>query len=477
MIVRQIEGPSSVTRKRVVVVGGGLAGLSAAECLARHYPQQFDISVLESKRITGGRAGSFNDPDSGDQVDYCQHVAMGCCTNFLGLMNRCGLSDQLHRYTRLRFLHPDVPESIFAPSRWLPPPFHLVSTLNALRYLDREQRRQIRRALFQLFRTPSESLTGILAGDWLREHGQSAKTIDAFWSVIVVSALGETTDFVSMAAVRKVFVDGFAASRGASDILVPKLPLADLIGTRLANRIRNLGVQVCEGHPVRAIEEAGEGALISLDNGVTRQADHVVVAVPWYAIASILPMGSVAHLEQFNEVPASPITGLHLWFDRQITQKPHAVMVGTTSQWLFRQPWAMPSEAGATYYQVVISASRDARSLSKETLVKTVVQELRAAFSDARDAKLLKSRIVTDPKSVFSIRPEFEAIRPATETIHGWLHLAGDWIATGWPATMEGAVISGRMAVASIARCESLPTPAIGDGLPRGWLARKLIKP
>ncbi|MGI9474339.1 MAG: hydroxysqualene dehydroxylase HpnE [Rubripirellula sp.] len=486
MTVDQTSRRLGESRKRVAIVGGGLAGLSAAETLARHYPGQFEIALFEAKRFTGGRAGSFDDPRTRSRVDYCQHVAMGCCTNFIALLQRCGLEDHLHRYTELQFLHPDFKPSTFAPSSWLPPPLHLASTLGALQYLTNNQRRQIRRGLWRIFRTSSHSLADVLANDWLSQHGQDADTIRDFWSVIAVSALGETLDVVSMAAVRKVFVDGFAAARGASDVLVPKLPLAELMGKYLTDRIRELGVEIREGCKVRSVEPRDSDAVVTSKDGGAQTFEHVVVAVPWYAIDSLLPKKCVPNTDCFVDVPASPITGVHLWFDRQITERPHAVLVGTAAQWLFRQPWE-PSAAGSEfadtalrsageYYQVVISASQKLRSLPKDALVGQVVEELMHAFPDARQARLLQSRVVTDPKSVFSIRPEFEAIRPPANTAHCCLHLAGDWIATGWPATMEGAVISGRMAASSIADREALELPGVDPGLLRGWLARLLIR-
>lgn len=480
---------ASHSARHVVIVGGGLAGLSAAETLASHFGDRLRITLLESKRTTGGRAGSFTDNLTGERVDYCQHVAMGCCTNFLALMQRSGLEDQFHRYAQLQFLHPDFPASDFAPSAWLPPPLHMAPTLSALKYLTSGQRREIRRGLSKLFRTSSQKLIDCVAEDWLLRHGQSSETIRDYWSVIVVSALGENIDAVSMHSVRKVFVDGFAAARGASDVLVPKLPLAELVGERLHHHIRGLGVKMQVGLASRSIQPDDSGATIVTADGDRIQADHVIAAVPWYAIAALLPDTAVPGLTAFRDIPPSPITGLHLWFSEQITDRPHAVLVGTAAQWLFRQPWEDRStqEVGTQspersesksgyYYQVVISASRSYRSMSKDELVSQVVDELRHAFPLCRGAKLLRSRVVTDPKSVFSIRPEFEAIRPPAETSCPSLHLAGDWIATGWPATMEGAVISGRMAAASLANQETWDPPSIDRGLRRGWLARLLIR-
>lgn len=471
-----VTDPAGTTnpKKRVLIVGGGLAGLATAECLARNHSDRFDINLLEAKRTTGGRAGSFQESKTGETVDYCQHVAMGCCTNFLGLLARQGLDDQLHRYTCLKFFHPEYPVSTFAPSRWLPAPFHLMPAFSNLRYLNRSQRRQIKHALFRLFRTSSEDLGDSLAKPWLESHGQDKTTIRDFWSVIVVSALGESIDRVSLAAVRKVFVDGFAAAHGASDVFVPKLPLVDLIGGQLTGAIEQLGVEVKRGQLVRQISTDKN---VTTADGEVFAADHVVAAVPWHAVNDLVPDKAVEKLECLAVAPTSPISGLHLWFDRQITDLPHAVLVGTVAQWVFRQPWEDKQASPGFYYQVVISASQSARCLPQQELIEIVLGELRHAFPEAQRANLLQSKVVTDPKSVFSITPEFEALRPPSRTRLPWLHLAGDWVATGWPATMESAVISGTMAAASIVQSEFGGNLEVEAGLPRGWLARTLIKP
>ena len=475
-ITRPVER-TTASKKRVLIVGGGLAGLATAEGLAGNYPDHFDILLLEAKRTTGGRAGSFQDNNTGGTVDYCQHVVMGCCTNFLSLLERQGLGGQLHRYSQLKFFHPDHPVSTFEPSRWLPAPFHLMPALAGLRYLNRVHRRQIKQALLRLFRTSSTELGDTLAEAWLEAHGQDKTTIENFWSVIVVSALGESIDRVSLAAVRKVFVDGFAAARGASDVLVPKLPLAELIGGQLTAAIERQGVEVKTGQMVRKISSDVKSALVTTADGLVHHADHVVVAVPWHTVSDMLPTGAVENMEDLATAPASPISGLHLWFDRQITKLPHAVMVGTIAQWVFRQPWQDDHTTAGFYYQVVISASQSARGLPKQELIENVIGELRHAFPEARKAELLQSKVVTDPKSVFSITPQFEEIRPPSRTGLRWLHLAGDWIATGWPSTMESAVISGRMAAASLVASELGGKLDVNAGLKRNWMTRQLIKP
>lgn len=484
--------------KRVVIVGGGLAGLSAAETLARGFGERFSVTVLEGKRIVGGRAGSFTDPASGETVDYCQHVAMGCCTNLIGLLDRCGLGDQMHRYTELEFHHPEHRPSRFAASRFLPPPLHLAGAIGSLRYLSAVEKRGIKKALLRLLRTPSDALAEQTAADWLLDQQQQPGAISRFWDVVLVSALGEKTDVVSMAAARKVFVDGFAAARGSSDVLVPKIALSALFGDRLRKQIGELGVTIATGAVVTKVDSTDPNqVVVETSDGRRFATDHLILAVPWHSVGALLSQTELS-AEPVPRFPSSPISGVHLWFDREIHDQPHAVLVGTLAQWLFRQPFRgeasqtsetlaresltdetspKRSDPAGHYYQVVISASAEQRGMPKEQLVERLLDELRDVFPRAKQAKLLHSRVVTDPHSVFSLSPEVERARPPSRTALPWLHLAGDWIATGWPSTMEGAVISGRMAVASVSASERLDGVEIDAGLPRGWLARWLIAP
>lgn len=463
----------------VAVIGGGLAGMSAAEAIARHFGGSTRVILLESKRVTGGRAGSFFDPRSQTSVDYCQHVAMGCCTNLLGLLRRCQLDHLLSRHESLTFLHPTAEPSRMTSSQRLPAPFHLASAIGAMRFLDRRQRKQVRRGMLGLMRTSERELRGTVAGNWLRQHRQDDDTIGEFWGIFSVSALGEEIDRVDMSALRKVMMDGFAAARGSSDVLVPKIPLVELFGQELPEKLRDLGVEIRTGQTVDLVEaDEGKGRL-QTSSGEWVLADHVVAALPWHGLGKLFAddIGGVP-FQRFAEIPSSAITGIHLWLDREITEVPLVALVGTVAQWLFHPPWPAARSGGREghYYQVVVSAANKWLGMDRESLVELVMSDLRCVLPQVEQARLLHSRVVSDPHSVFSIRPEVVDIRPSTSTALPWLHLAGDWIDTGWPATMESAVISGRMAANSIAQQQGWDAVAIDPGLPRGILARTLIQ-
>lgn len=468
---------------RVVIVGGGIAGLSAAEALSQTESfsnGELEVLLLESRRMTGGRAGSFVEPATQQAVDYCQHVAMGCCTELLALLDRVGLQSEFERYNELTFYHPKHGFSRFRPSNWLPPPLHLNAALSSMKHLSFRNKRQIRSALWRLMRTQEDTLRDVTAGDWLRDAGQDDGIQKLFWDVILVSALGDIPDRVSMAAARKVMIDGFAGARGASDVWVPRRPLAEIFGGQFCDALDSRGVRIRPGSSVRSIDRSMDHGKsndrpwqVEMNGDEKMSADHVIVATPWHVSRRWFPK-----LWPGDGFESSPITGLHLWLQRPLTPLPHVVMVGTLSHWLFREPLAADeNESHGVYHQVVISGKHRGSDWPKERLVQAVVKELHHAFPDAGDPALLRSRVVTDPHAVFSISPQTMACRPPSRTPHAGLHLAGDAIATGWPATMEGAVISGQMAANSVLASRGESTQMrLPQGLARGWLARRLIR-
>jgi squalene-associated FAD-dependent desaturase len=432
---------------RVAIVGGGLAGLAAA---AAAVEQGCRVELFERSNNLGGRAASFVEPQTGELIDYCQHVAMGCCTEFLDFCRRTRIDDCFHRTDKLHFIGPDGRQCDFAPSRWLPAPLHLLPGLMRLSYLSLRERCSIIRTIRRLIAADSKSLDSQTIAAWLRRENQSERAIERFWSAVLVSALGETVDHASLAAAQKVFRDGFCASREASTLLLPRRTLLETFHDGQYNWLANHGAKVHLDAPVWRVEGDGRRAReLILRGGAKHEFDFVVVAVPWQSVRSLFAenllsqMPALANLERIQ--PAA-ITAVHLWFDRPITPLPHAVLVGRLSQWLF----ARRRSAERYYYQVVISASHRLPPRTNDQWLADVHSELQSVWPQTRQARLLHGRVVTLPSAVFSMTPDIELLRPPQRTPLENLSLAGDWTSTGWPATMESAVRSGQQAVETL---------------------------
>ena len=471
------EPAASAGAAPTVVIGGGLAGLAAAARLARGGRR---VLLLESRPRLGGRATSFDDAGSGESIDNCQHVGMGCCTALQQFCEEAGLGDLFRIERELTFIDARGRRSRFV-GRQLPAPLHLAPAFAGLKYLTWRDRIQIGRGLQALARDPGP-WEGSFA-DWLIGHGQGEPARRLFWHVVLVSALSETLDRIDTAAAKKVFVDGFLSNAAAYEVHLPRRPLDDLYGEPMLRHLRSLGVEVRTGAAVSQVDihadihadiqadiEEETVAGVTLRDGETIPAAAVVLAVPFHRVNALLP--EAARLPQLDRLESAPIASVHLWLDRPITDLPHAVLVEHLSQWVFARPPAADGRLGH-YYQVVISASRDVIARPRAEVIAQVVAELRSVFPDAVDAAVLRSRLVVEKRAVFSIRPGSDRLRPSQATSTRGLVLAGDYTRTGWPATMEGAVRSGELAAAVLLGAP----PAIPSDLPRGRLARWFIGP
>lgn len=468
----------SQLRPTIAVVGGGLAGLAAAAALSG---RGFGVELFESRRMLGGRATSYRDPATGDLIDNCQHVSMRCCTNLADFCERTGIGSLLRRDRVLHFISPSGKRYDLRASSWLPAPLHLAPALLRMDYLSWRERIGILRTMHRLMCLAGAELDRTTVGEWLRSVGQSEATIERFWSVVLVSALSETVDHASLSAARKVFVDGFMATCDGYEIEVPTVPLGELYGDRLRCWLQQRGVSVRLGATIKQIQDRGrEGVTLWMADGARHDFSHVIIAVPWRRLAELLaePLHSaVPVVDTLSSIASAPITGVHLWLDRAITELPHAVLVGRLSQWLFnRSDQQRNNEEGGFHYQVVISASRELDGRSRGSVVEQVVSDLRQCFPAAKEALLLRWRMVTEQHAVFSVQPGLEMLRPSQQTDVPYLFLAGDWTRTGWPATMEGAVRSGYLAAEGLLRQIGRPEKILAPDLPRGWLVRKLIR-
>lgn len=442
--------------RRVAIVGGGLAGLAAAVELSGRGLQ---VVLFESRRQLGGRAGSYRDSTTGQLVDHCQHVSLGCCTAWMEFCRRTGLSSSIRHDRALHFYGPDGRRYDVGASRWLPAPLHLLPSLLGLKYLSWKERIGVIRAMRQLEKASTDDRPdGPTIDKWLLEHGQTHRAIELFWTPVIVSALSESLDRVAVPPVRKVFVDAFLGGRHAYELIVPTVSLGDLYGERLEKWLTDSGVSVRRECAVKMLHgDVGGVREIELATGDRQTVDAVIVAVPWRRIDEVLcePLrAALPELSHLNQLESAPITAVHFWFDRPINDLPHAVLPGRTSQWMFSR-----GQAGdeGYHYQIVISASRELQNRPRETVIDEVQRELAQIWPAAAEAKLLQSRMITEQHAVFSVRPGSDRLRPEQQTRVPNLVLAGDWTATGWPATMEGAVRSGNMAAAEILRARVSP--------------------
>lgn len=459
-----------------VVVGGGLAGLAATVALAE---RGVAVTLLESRPRLGGRASSFVDRETGTLIDNCQHVTMGCCTNFRHFQQTVGLADCFRREKELHFVGPDGAVHRFAAAR-RPAPLHLLPAFRRLTYLSRADLRAVNRGLRALcrVRAPSE----LSFHDWLIAQRQTPTAIERFWHVVLVSALSETLDRIDVGHARKVFVDGFLANRHGWEVEIPTVTLDELYGPRLQRWLddRRAVVRLQAGVE-RIVVEDGRAAGVEMRDGSRVPADFVVAAVPFDRLPALLPQAlrDDRAIGELGKLQSAPISSVHLWFDRPVTELPHAVFVDRLSQWMFNRSQLQSRPAGdaaSHYYQVVISASRSLADVSQQQTIDRVVAELSAIWPETARATLQHARVVTEHKAVFSVVPGVDRWRPPQQSPVPNLQWAGDWTNTGWPATMEGAVRSGYLAAENILARLNRGAVVLQPDLPVAFLSKVLLR-
>jgi len=441
--------PQSWTQPpNVAVVGGGLAGLAAACALGS---TGFRVTLFERRPYLGGRASSYQHPGTGEVVDNCQHVLFGCCTNLVEFYQRIGVDDKIHWFDQMTFVEPGGRATVMNESG-LPAPLHTAPAFLRFPFLEIIDKVAIARALAALIPLPLRD-NGHSFLTWLQNHGQTETSIERFWKPILVSALNEEIDRVSVSSAGQVVRESLK-SPNARHMGVPQIPLTDLYDAARAY-IESHGGEV----KFRASAESFRTELSHVQLGVAGKEqpfDYVVLALPFDGLASILPNTSAAQplRDSLSRFETSPITGIHLWFDREISELEHAVLLDRTIQWMFHKSKLQKRENNGhgSYVELVVSSSKSLVDKSKQEIVDLAVEELREFFPAARQANLVKSTVIKEIHATYSPKPGIDLNRPPPETIWPRVFLAGDWTATGWPATMEGAVRSGYLAAQSVAR-------------------------
>ena len=455
----------------VVIIGGGLAGLAAAVGLSSC---GVTCRVLESRQKLGGRASSFVDPTNGEELDNCQHVSMGCCTNFAHFMQTIGAERLFRREKSLTFLGTTGHATVMKAAP-LPAPLHLLPSMASLHWLSLSERMRLLYGLSSLLRTSSSRLRGVRLSDWLTQHYQTPRICSGFWHLVLVSALSESLDRIDASYARKVLLDGFARNRTGWEVLVPTESLTRLNDEIASDFLASRGVVIDRSAPVENLTlEQQLISHITTRRGEEIPAEDVIVAIPPYRLKSLLDASGVdqSGWPAFSQIETAPIASVHLWFDRPLTSLPNAVLVDRVSQWMFNRSTGEAEPGDPWYCQVVISASRDIESADQNAIVNQVADELRQTWPEARDAQLLRGRLVIERRAVFSVTPGIDQLRPTQQSPIGNLQLAGDWTQTGWPATMEGAVRSGYQAAENVLRRRGLEATLLQPDLPSVWLSR-----
>ena len=437
--------PANATKSTVAIIGGGLAGLAAGCALAE---DGYHVRLFERRPYLGGRASSYQHPGTGEVVDNCQHVLLGCCTNLINLYRRSGVESKVRWFDRLHFLEPGGRDSVIALTS-LPAPLHTSPSFLLSKALNLQDKIGIARAMLKMRKEVPDDGSSFL--DWLKGNRQTERSIRRFWAPVLVSALNEDLDRCSTRYAAQVFRESFLKSSTAGRMGIPAIPLSDLYSAA-GEYIRQRGGEVNLRSSVENIRPESN-AVRFCAAGAEIYADMAVLAAPFNVVANLLPQDDDSRplRRQIGCFESSPITGIHLWFDRQITDLEHAVLLDRTIQWMFHKSKLLNRSGDGSYVELVVSSSKSLVEMGRQEIIDLAVRELGDFFPIVKQAKLEKATVIKEVHATYSPQPGIDQYRPSSRSPWPRLFLAGDWTQTNWPATMEGAVRSGYLAAESIA--------------------------
>ncbi len=413
------------------IVGGGIAGMA---CAIRLSERGLRVVLLETRKKLGGRASSFIDPRTGEALDNCQHVVLGCCTNYMDFLERVGTADRILWHDSQTWIEPGGRRSVVKPGL-LPAPAHYAGSFARARFLTKGEVASIGRASWAIIRADRGRHEGETFGAFLARAGQSDETVRKFWSPVVISACNLDVDRVSAASALHVFQEGFLARRDAARMGVPTGTLSELY-EGVASIVEGAGGAVRLGAAARRVGEDE----VELASGETVRARCIVLATPVERVGRLVDPALAkrdGRIEVLGSIGHSPIVGVHLAFEESVLDVPHCVLVGMGTQWLFRK------DGGGRRVHAVISAASDWVGLDEDAIVARVLEDMHACLPSSAGVELSWARAVKEKLATFAVVPGFESKRPGPVGRGSRLVLAGDYTDTGWPATMEGATRAG----------------------------------
>jgi squalene-associated FAD-dependent desaturase len=437
--------------RRVVVVGGGLAGITAAlDCAAAGA----SVTLLEVRRRLGGAAYSFE--RDGLEMDNGQHVFLRCCVAYRALLRRLGSEQLVSVQPRLEIpvLKPGARPVVLRRGS-LPAPLHLAGALARYPYLTPLQRLGAVRAALGLMRLDpqDEALDRLTLGDWLARHGQGPDAVSALWDLIALPTLNLPAAQASLALGAFVFRTGLLSGADAGDIGFHRGTLSEIIGRPAERALREAGVEVRLGWGAERLEKTSSGLEVHArggEDGVSAEA--AILAVPHTRAATLLEPLLGESARRLSGLGSSPIVNLHVVYDRPVCSEPFAAGVGTPVQYLFDRTVAAGAPAGCQYLAVSLSGAEREMGMSVDALRERYLPALRELLPRAREARVERFVVTREHAATFRAAPGVAALRPGPQTALRGLVLAGAWTGTGGPATLEGAVLSGHAAAAAALR-------------------------
>jgi len=429
-----------------IVIGGGFAGFSAATALVEHGAK---VLVLEARPGLGGRATAFTDPETGERVDNGQHILMGCYTDTLAFLDRIGAGDRVKWQTglKLSMIDRQGQHSVLSLPA-LPPPLNFLAGILSWDALSWAERFSVLKIGGRL-RSPKNGPINLSVHDWLLKNGQAPRLLELFWEPLALAALNQSIDQAEATTFLRVLERVFGPDPSASALVLPAVPLDQLYAEPARAWLTGRGSEVRVNSPAKVLIDGCRIRGVRVRDQVI-EAPLVIPTVPWHAFHALFdeaPPELAQTIRHATALASLPIVNVNLWFDRTVMHEPLVGLPGRNFQWVFDRRALIGGDV--SHIAMTSSGAESIVARTNDELTAMALSEIRQALPSARSAMLKKSVAVREKRSTFSLAPDAPP-RPQTRTAIDGLLLAGDWIDTGLPATIESAVISGRLAAEAV---------------------------
>ena len=453
--------PGSSTRRRsALVFGGGLAGIAASKRLAE---AGWQVTLLEARSSLGGRVFSFREPQSGRVLDNGQHIIVGACTNMIAFLEAIAARHLWH-------LQPQLDVAVYDRRQRLgrlygvstPTPMHLLPAFLTYSHLGWLDKAKAARAIVSMMRVNRQApeLESMTFYDWLKSRGQTDRIVANLWNVLIEGTLNDNIREVSASMGLMIIQDGLLAGQRTINVGYPTVPLNEALARPAQGYLEKLGVRVTTGCPVRCVNTDANRRVesITVGNGSSLQADAYVSAVPFWTLPKLFSgsMADASTVRGLSNLQTSPIVNVYLLYDQQVMTDDFCYILNSPLQWVFNSTliYGDRIQENQQSLSVSVSAAWEYIDVERSRFSHTIANEMLAAFPKARDATLLDAVVVKQRNATFRCITGANQHRPGPRTESPNLFLAGEWTNTGWPSTMESAVISGYNAAEAVISSE-----------------------
>jgi zeta-carotene desaturase len=438
------------------------------------------VQLVERRGYLGGRASSYLHPGVNEVIDNCQHVLFGCCTNLIGFYRRIGVAERIHWTSEMTMIEPGGRRSRLGPFKLgplrLPAPLHSAPSFLNAKAFTLADKLALGRAMRAMMQPAAMEDTRETLSDWLRRHKQTEGAINHFWRLVIASAMNAELDSIAVPYAAKVIRELFMNSAEAGSMGMSTVPLSELYAGVTPFLTERGGSVLLNTNVEGAAWDAGSRKwLISTRTGELI-SDYLILALPFEATEKLLrhlpaEEGVEKLAQQIERHVHWPLCSVHLWFDREVTDLEHAVLLDREIHWMYNKS-RLQTGRGGHYIELVVSATRAFAALSREAAIQQALSELAEFFPIVKEARLEKVALVKEVHATFGVPPGIDAARPAARSPWPNCFLAGDWVQTGWPSTMESAARSGHLAAQELGLSEESPLRCLEPDLEHRGLMR-----